>query len=79
MMSGGCVPGGSPRSRVCDMAVICAFAVWRLAVGCKYTLMMVVPLMVVDSMCWMLSTVVVRVRSNTVVIRPSISSGLRPV
>ena len=37
------------------------------------------PLTVVDSMCSMLSTVVVRTRSNPVVIRPSISSGLRPV
>src|SRR5213596_1580265 len=34
---------------------------------------------VVDSMCSMLSTVVVRTRSYWVVIRPSISSGLRPV
>ena len=37
------------------------------------------PLTVVDSMCSMLSTVVVRTRSNPVVMRPSISSGFRPV
>ncbi len=37
------------------------------------------PFTVVDSMCSMLSTVVVRIRSYWVVIRPSISSGLRPV
>ena len=33
---------------------------------------------VVDSMCSMLSTVVVSTRSYCVVIRPSISSGFRP-
>ena len=36
-------------------------------------------LTVVDSMCSMLSTVVVRTRSNWVVILPSTSSGFRPV
>src|SRR5262245_49524988 len=35
--------------------------------------------MVVDSMCSILSTVVVRMRSKPVVNRPSISSGFRPV
>ena len=37
------------------------------------------PLTVVDSMCSILSTVVVRTRSKPVVIRPSISSGFKPV
>jgi len=64
---------------VCDTAVTCAFAVSRRALGCRKSLTIDWPLTVVDSMCSMLSTVVVRIRSYCVVIRPSISSGLRPV
>ncbi len=40
---------------------------------------MACPLTVVDSMCSMLSTVVVSTRSYEVVIRPSISSVFSPV
>src|SRR5665213_980021 len=80
-MIGGCVPGGSPRNRVCEMAVTCAFAVARLAVGCKNTFMIETPLRVVDSICAMFSTVVVRARSKTVVtgmlIFGKISTGVR--
>src|SRR5439155_24610996 len=60
-------------------AVIWALAVSRLAFGWRKTLMIDWPLMVVDSMCSMLSTTVVRMRSKPVVKRPSISSGFSPV
>ncbi len=40
--------------------------------------MMACPLVVVDSMRWMLSTVVVSVRSKFEVMRPSSSSVFRP-
>ena len=56
----GLVPGGMPRSWVWDTAVIGALAVSRLAVGCKNTLRIAVPLSVVDSRWPILSTVVVR-------------------
>src|SRR5206468_836757 len=79
MIRGGWVPGGSWRRMVCDTAVTCALAVSRRAFGCKNILIIDWPLTVVDSMCSMLSTVVVRTRSYWVVIRPSISSGFRPV
>src|SRR5204862_106159 len=79
MMGGGWVPGGSWRRMVCDTAVTCAFDVSRRAVGCRKILTIDWPLTVVDSMCSMLSTVVVRTRSYWVVIRPSISSGFSPV
>jgi len=35
MIRGGKVPGGNWRRIVCDTAVICAFAVSKLAVGCR--------------------------------------------
>src|SRR6266699_2679240 len=79
MIRGGWIPGGSWRRMVCDIAVTCAFAVSRRAFGCRKILTIDWPLTVVDSMCSMLSTVVVRTRSNWVVILPSISSGFRPV
>src|SRR5437899_2157094 len=79
MMRGGWMPGGSWRRMVCDTAVTCAFAVSRRAFGCRNILTIDWPLTVVDSRCSMLSTVVVSTRSNWVVIRPSISSGFRPV
>ena len=34
-MSGGVVPAGNCRSCVCEIAVICAIASLRLAVGCR--------------------------------------------
>src|SRR5205823_9543082 len=78
-VGGGWVPAGSWRRMLCDTAVTCAFAVSRRALGCRNILTIDWPLTVVDSMCSMLSTVVVRTRSYCVVIRPSISSGFRPV
>jgi hypothetical protein len=50
---------------------------WRSAAGRIFTIAW--PLTVVDSMCSMLSTVVVRIRSYGVVTRPSISSRFNPV
>src|SRR6266705_218744 len=79
MIRGGWMPAGSWRRMVCDIAVTCALAVSRRACGCRKILTIAWPFTVVDSMCSMLSTVVVRTRSYWVVIRPSISSGLRPV
>src|SRR5437016_3449028 len=79
MMRGGWVPGGSWRRMVCDTAVTCALAVSSRAFGCRKIFTIDWPLTVVDSRCSMLSTVVVSTRSNWVVIRPSISSGFRPV
>src|ERR1700678_321236 len=79
MISGGKVPGGSCRRIVCETAVTCAFAVSRLAVGCKKIFTIAWPFTVVDSMCSILSTVVVRILSYTLVSRPSSSSGFRPV
>src|SRR6267142_3699537 len=73
------MPAGSWRRMVCDIAVTCALAVSRRAFGCKKIFTIAWPFTVVDSMCSMLSTVVVRTRSYWVVIRPSISSGFRPV
>ncbi len=63
MIRGGVMPGGYCRITVCEIAVIWALAVSRLAFGCRKTLMIACPLMVVDSMCSMLSTVVVSTRS----------------
>jgi len=79
MMSGGSEPGGNCRSAVWEIAVIWALAVSRRAFGCRKTLMMACPATAVDSMWWMLSTVVVSTRSYAVVMRPSSSCGLSPV
>src|SRR5262249_816199 len=79
MISGGVVPGGYWRSTVWEIAVIWALAVSRRAFGCRYTLMMACPFTVVDSMRWMLSTLVVSTRSYEVVIRPSSSSVFSPL
>src|ERR1700722_18104747 len=79
MISGGRVPGGSWRRMNCDAAVICAFAVSRLAPGCRKTLTTATPLYEVDSVCSMLSTSVVSTFSYGVVSLPSISSGSNPV
>ena len=73
------MPGGRKRNMVWETAVTCALAVSRRAFGCRKILTIAWPFTVVDSMCSMLSTVVVRIRSYWVVTRPSISSGLRPV
>src|ERR1700731_5035137 len=64
---------------VCDAAVTWAFAVSMLAFGCRKILTTAVPFTVVDSMCSILSMSVVSRRSYTDVMRPSISSGFRPV
>jgi hypothetical protein len=79
MTSGGWVLAGNWRRMVCDTAVTWAFALARSTRGWKKILTIDWPFTVVDSMCSMLSTVVVRTRSNTVVIRPSISSEFNPV
>src|SRR5882762_7335513 len=49
------------------------------AVGCKNTLTIAIPLSDCDSMCSILSTVVVRARSVMLTIRSAISSGTRPL
>src|SRR5258707_8937971 len=79
MMSGGNAPGGRKRRTVCETELTWAFAVSKLAVGCRNILMITWPLTVVDSMCSMLSTVVVKILSYGLVMRPSVSSGFRPV
>ena len=63
MISGGSAPGGNWRRMVWEIAVTCAFARSILAFGCRNILTIAVPFTVVDSMCSMLSTVVVRTRS----------------
>ncbi len=68
----GAGSSATPRSPARSRCRGCAF-------GCRKILTIAWPLTVVDSMCSMLSTVVVRTRSNCVVMRPSISSGFRPV
>jgi len=78
MMSGGVIPGGSWRSCVCSIATTWASAVWMFAVDWKKTLMMVMPLSDVDSMCSMSLTVVVRLRSFWAAIRWPISCAGRP-
>src|ERR1700691_6506513 len=79
MIWGGSVPGGSCRNKYCDAAVTWALAVSSDAPGCRKTFTVASPLYVVDSMCWILSTSVVRAFSYGVVKRVSISSGLSPV
>ena len=79
MICGGRIPGGSCRSRNSEAADTCALAVASDALGCRYTLTIAWPFSVVDSMCSMLSTRVVRTFSYGVVSRPSSSSGARPV
>src|SRR5437879_2976041 len=49
------------------------------AVGCKNTLTTATPYSDCDSMCSMLSTVVVSARSVTLMIREFMSSGTRPL
>ena len=66
MISGGVVPWGNCRSCVCETAVICAMARSMLALGWKKTLTTAMPFSDCDSMCSMLSTVVVSVRSVNV-------------
>ncbi len=79
MICGGSVPGGSVRRRNCEAPVICALARTTDAPGCRYTFTIAWPRMVVDSMCWMLSTSVVSTFSYGSVRRPVSSSGSRPV
>ncbi len=66
-------------SWLCEMLVICALAVSTLAPGCRKVLMMARPFSVTDSVCSMLLTTVVRLRSTFEVMRPSISSAFMPV
>src|SRR4029453_19114905 len=75
----GCAPAGKVRRSVWETAVTWALACARFACGYRKTLVIEAPLRVVDSMCSILSIVVVRARSKTVVNRSSISCGLRPV
>src|SRR2546422_6151990 len=63
MIRGGWMPGGRKRNMVWETAVTCALAVSRRAFGCRKILTIDWPFTVVDSMCSMLSTVVVRIRS----------------
>ena len=63
MISGGCIPGGIRRSTVCADAVIWATAESTDAPGCKKTFTTLMPLYDEDSMCSMLLTVTVRMRS----------------
>src|SRR5579863_10332540 len=79
MMNGADVPGGMLWSWLCEMLVICALAVSMLAPGCRKVLMIARPFSVIDSVCSMLPTTVVMLRSTFVVIRPSISSAFIPV
>src|SRR5579863_4513329 len=79
MMNDAAVPGGKLCSWLCEMLVIWALAVSMLAPGCRKVLMMARPFSVIDSVCSMLLTTVVMLRSTFVVIRPSISSAFIPV
>ena len=76
---GAAVPGGMLCSWLCEMLVIWALAVSTLAPGCRNVLMMARPFRVTDSVCSMLLTTVVMLRSTLVVMRPSISSAFIPV
>src|SRR5580658_93373 len=78
-MNGGEVPGGRAWTWLWEMLVICALAVSMLAPGCRKVLMMARPLSVTDSVCSMLLTTVVMLRSTLLVMRPSISSAFIPV
>src|ERR1035438_9143784 len=78
-MNGADVPGGMLWSWLCEMLVIWALAVSILAPGWRNVLMMARPLSVIDSVCSILLTTVVMLRSTLVVIRPSISSAFMPV
>src|ERR1700722_3697134 len=78
-MNGGDVPGGMLWIWACEMLVICALAVSTLAPGCRKVLMMARPFRVTDSVCSILLTTVVMLRSTLEVMRPSISSAFMPV
>jgi hypothetical protein len=78
MMNGAVVPGGSCRSTDCEIAAICATALSVLAPGWKKTFTTAVPRSVIDSMCSMSLTVVVRPRSKLVTIRNDSSSADMP-
>ena len=67
------------RRMVCTIAVICATASSTFTVGWKYTRMTETPWYDSDSECSMSLTVVVRARSQTVTMRPSISVGVKPL
>ncbi len=79
MMSGGVVPVGNCLSKVWEMAVTCASAISILAFGWKKILMTAMPLSVWLSVCSISLTVVVKTRSNGVVMRPSKSEDASPV
>ncbi len=65
-------------SRVCEIAVTCAFAVAILTEGWKKILTMPKVVYEFDSMCSISLTVVVSARSNGVMMRPTIWSGGKP-
>ncbi len=77
-ISGGVAPGGICLSRVCEIAVTCAFAVAILTEGRKKILTMPKVVYEFDSMCSISLTVVVSARSNGVMMRPTIWSGGKP-
>src|SRR6202000_256769 len=62
-----------------EIDVSCAFARSVLAPGCRNVLMMARPLSVTDSVCSILLTTGVMLRSIWDVMRPSISSAFIPV
>jgi hypothetical protein len=73
------MPTGFHAAIACETAVTSAFALSRVAFDCKVDLHKRLPVMVDDSMCSMLSISVVRTRSHTVAMHPSISCALSPV
>src|ERR1700722_10739451 len=77
-MNGGVVPGGAIRRIVSEMADTCAMAPAMSVPGWKNTFSTAYPVNDSDSMCSMLSTVVVMPRSCGVMIVRSMSSGDSP-
>ncbi len=77
-IKGGVAPGGIWRTAEAPWAVIWATAISIFTFGWKKILVMLLPLKVWDSLCSTSFTDVVRLRSNTVAIRCSMSSALRP-
>ena len=73
------MPGGNCFIVACASAITSAIAPSTLACGCKYTFTTETPYSDCDSICSMLSTVVVSARSYTDVMRSPISEGARPL
>lgn len=77
--SGGVAPCGIWRTIACADETVCAMAVCTFAPGCRNTFTTAMPGSDVDSMCSMLLTVVVRIRSCTAVMRLVISEAEKPL